>query len=351
MLTNLPLICIDIIADHLYKLNDLDWNRARDAASLMMVGNDYCQDIAKTLFAKIDNDCIREIDTLKDTINNVDNLLNEKKPKNEDLKNICRNFQIKVSGNKEALVARIDGHLKLVKDNLKKKSFCPLSFQRRYAITQEKNQYERKRRKLLLETNIKNIKEMINYSYNFKDMYESFLNTGDISKKTSIENYADRYDTLKSLLEENGCVLRNDSVLCKRYIDNIFKSSYDVHEIVDTMVEMKFFYEHTSYKRILDNLYGNLYNYEDSEDEHYYYRRVDKVDLSKRAKDAALKLWLKNTDKSSGKYKLLPRSLQNISDAGNSKNSKIPSQLGKGCAILGVYTGHAPLPNESIRLK
>ena len=313
MLTNLPLICIDIIADHLYKLHDLDWNRSRDAASLMVVGNDYCKDIAKNVFAKMDNECIQEINALEDNINRVDDLLNETKPKNEVLKNICRNFQIKISGNKKALLTRIDDHLESVKDNLKKKKHCPLSYQCRKRIIQEKYQDERRRRKLLLETNIKNIKEMINYSYNFKIKYESFLSTGEISKKISIENYAHRYDMLKSLLEENGCILRNDSVLCKRYIDNIFKSSCDVHEIVDTMVEMKFFHEHTSYKRILDNLYDNLYNYKYSDDyeDDYYSKRINNIDLSKRAKDTALKLWLKNTDKSSEKYKLLPRSLQN----------------------------------------
>ena len=310
MFTKLPLICIDIIADQLYKLHDLDWNRARDAASLMMVGNGYCKDIAKNVFVKMDNKCIQEIDALEDTINTVDNLLNEKKPKNEALKNICRNFQIKVSGNKEALVTRIYDHLESVKDRLKKKNHCPLSYQCRQEITQEKNQYQRKRRQLLLETNIKNIKEMINYSYNFKIKYESYLSSGENSKKISIEKYAHRYDTLKSLLEENGCVLRNDSVLCKRYIDNIYKSSYDVHEIVDTMVEMVFFYEHTSYKRIRDNLYDN-YEYSDDSEDEYYHKKVNNIDLSSRAKDAALKLWLKNTDKSSEKYKLLPRSLQN----------------------------------------
>lgn len=319
MLTNLPLICIDIVADHLYKLHDLDWNRTKDAASLMMVGNGYCKDIAKNLFDKIDNKCIQEMSALEDTIKKVDNILNEKKPKNETLKNICRNFKIKVSGNKDALVTRIDNHLESVKYNLKNKKHCPLSYQRREIIIQEKNKEERRRRKLFLETNIKNIKEMVNYSYNFKAIYDSFLNTGEISKKISIEKYAYRYDRLKSLLEENGCVLRNDSVLCKRYIDNIFKSSDDIHEIVDTMVEMDFFYKHTSYRRIREILYqkyedSDYSDYSDcsdySEDE-YYNKKVDGIDLSRRSKEAALKSWLKKTDKSSEKYKLLPRSLQN----------------------------------------
>lgn len=49
-----------------------------------------------------------------------------------------------------------------------------------------------------------------------------------------------------------GCVLRDDSHLCNAYI---YYGGVELEDVVNTMVEMKFFFANTRYKEIFDGLH------------------------------------------------------------------------------------------------
>jgi hypothetical protein len=90
-----------------------------------------------------------------------------------------------------------------------------------------------------------------------------------------------RHDLLKHKLATHGCKLRDDSRLCWNYIES---NIGNVDEIVEIMCEMKFYYEHTKYGRMLKRKLrkkrrnGDDYNYDD---------------VSKIAKNDALELYCK----------------------------------------------------------
>jgi hypothetical protein len=93
---------------------------------------------------------------------------------------------------------------------------------------------------------------------------------------------------LEIALRECGCELRADSKLCTRFIDY---GQGTIPEIVVTMREMEFYYMHTNYKNILDELWrdARAAQYYDSDDD---YDRIDPHELSESAKHIALRRWI-----------------------------------------------------------
>ena len=108
---------------------------------------------------------------------------------------------------------------------------------------------------------------------------------------------------LTAALASVGCELRTDSRLCDNYIENGYGSPED---IAATMAEMKFYYNHTDYKTILDKIHEEAEeDYEaecgDDSDEDFGYRRdfkprfrdfYDPYEASDEAKTIAIKRWL-----------------------------------------------------------
>lgn len=98
-------------------------------------------------------------------------------------------------------------------------------------------------------------------------------------KYCKIKARRDRSSLIKKLLKGKNCELREDSRLCNDYIDN---GEGDVNDIVDIMVEMKFYVNHTSYFKELE---------EGINDELEYRGRFDRDEESYCAKSRALDTW------------------------------------------------------------
>lgn len=296
MLENLPLICIDIIAQHMYKSHKCESDRAKDAASLMLVGNNYCTELAKELFSIADPGCIEEIADLQTNIENINTII-KKKTKNETLKEICRNFKLKISGNKKELEDRINALLDTMENDVQCKKLCPC--RKQYRCNVKKEQYEKKKtsRRFVILGHVKNMFEICKYSNKFRCKYEEFVDDNNSNNNSGILKdiiaIATRFDRLKNRLVECDCVLRNDSVMCKRYIEN---GEYGCDRVVDIMVEMRFFYNHTAYRTIREEMYR-------------YNRYTSPEKLSHMAKEVALKLWRKSANNNSDLL-LLPNTLK-----------------------------------------
>lgn len=113
-----------------------------------------------------------------------------------------------------------------------------------------------------------------------------------------IKKEKERTIELTMLLEARGCKLRSDSRLCQEYITH---GNYNPVAIVNIMVEMAFYYDHTSY----------LIDYEDEKYNCLEYRgRYDPDEVSESAKSRALCTWCEQFIKYDDVDKnLLPESL------------------------------------------
>jgi hypothetical protein len=100
-----------------------------------------------------------------------------------------------------------------------------------------------------------------------------------------------RYNELNNALNAQNCELRADSKLCADYLNCC--SEYNLGEIVEIMVEMKFLFQYTNYSQIRQNLYrsGN-----------YMYR--DASEISEMAKKQAIR--------QIGNHPNMPESLRRI---------------------------------------
>jgi len=86
-----------------------------------------------------------------------------------------------------------------------------------------------------------------------RDLYVNFGRGGCIVKVAAdIIATNTRLHILERALESRGCELRSDSRLCKGFVD---KNEGDPDDISVSMLEMKFFHNHTEYASILYDLY------------------------------------------------------------------------------------------------
>jgi len=65
------------------------------------------------------------------------------------------------------------------------------------------------------------------------------------------------YD-LKTELKRYGCEFREDSNLCKKYVDGTLEESWDMDKIVTRMCEMKFLFEYTNFAQYYNSVKGKL---------------------------------------------------------------------------------------------
>ena len=98
-------------------------------------------------------------------------------------------------------------------------------------------------------------------------------------KYCKIKAQGDRFVIIENLLREKNCELRADSRLCNDYI---YIGEGDVNMIVNIMVEMKFYVNHTSYNEELEQGINDMLENEG---------RFDRDEESYSAKSSALKTW------------------------------------------------------------
>jgi hypothetical protein len=113
---------------------------------------------------------------------------------------------------------------------------------------------------------------------------------------------------LQTALNDVGCVLRRDSRLCNAYINS---GNGDVSNIVQTMLEMKFYVEHTTYpQEIRRRMYTYYTDYEDRE----LWEDDDddnRDQISAATKKTVLRVWVEKYGKLSISRSCLPTSLKN----------------------------------------
>eukprot|EP00798_Chlamydomonas_sp_ICE-L_P019766 gene19766-biopygen28588 len=111
-----------------------------------------------------------------------------------------------------------------------------------------------------------------------------------------------RLHILERALEARGCELRSDSRLCTGFVDN---GEGDPEDIAVSMLETKFFHNHTEYASILDDLWEDArrerdeeYDSDINEYEFEYdnYHHIDPHELSSSAKSEAMKQWADTHD-------------------------------------------------------
>lgn len=88
-----------------------------------------------------------------------------------------------------------------------------------------------------------------------------------------------RRERLQAALVKRGCTLRNDSRLCKAFID---RGEGDLEDIATVMEEMNFFHTHTAYRDMYE---------EERQDELEYRGRYDPDEVSWTAQGMALRDW------------------------------------------------------------
>jgi hypothetical protein len=117
-------------------------------------------------------------------------------------------------------------------------------------------------------------------------------------RSCELKAWQKRYNSIEKLLNKKGCELRYDSRLCNNYVDN---GIGDINEIVNIMVEMKFYINHTSYfDKIECEIMQSLRN------DGYYNRDHE----SYLAKGKALHAWCKQYKNSNDiNYDILPNTL------------------------------------------
>ena len=107
----------------------------------------------------------------------------------------------------------------------------------------------------------------------------------------SLSNKKNKKEELKNELKKYDLTIRNDSILCERFIDG--DNTYLLNELVYIMVEMDWYYKYTNYSKIIKNLYDDFY-YEQKKYGYYGdFDEDDKMELSKNAKKIALEKWNK----------------------------------------------------------
>lgn len=150
--------------------------------------------------------------------------------------------------------------------------------------TLRRNKEEKQQRFLeYLQYNNIEYREVCNYSEMADELYE----------KCDIDGLLDcvnRFHELKGALLQKQCILRNDSKLCKMYVEG--ETEHTLEEVVDTMEEMKFLFTHTNYKVVRDQIADKL-----AEEQRRYDGYVDWEDVnllaSAEAKKIAMHKWMK----------------------------------------------------------
>lgn len=138
----------------------------------------------------------------------------------------------------------------------------------------------------LLNNNI-SLKEQKNNEYISSKIHD-FINYNKYSHTYISEQIVGKRDRKNNLiieLKKNGLKLRNDSEICQKYIDN---NEYDLDYVVNTMVEMNFYYSYTNYSNIFQEEKREADRYYDSDEGRYVY---DYIEVSNISKQRALTKW------------------------------------------------------------
>jgi hypothetical protein len=129
-----------------------------------------------------------------------------------------------------------------------------------------------------------------------RDTYVGSGRGGAAGAAAEIMAAHDRIKTLEKALAARGCELRHDSRLCRAFIDD---NDGNPVNIAITMAEMKFYFTHTEYEAILDDMWDEARRERDNSYWDGYDSDIDRIDpdeLSHRAKTKALKRWAATND-------------------------------------------------------
>lgn len=108
----------------------------------------------------------------------------------------------------------------------------------------------------------------------------------------AIKRICGRYVYLRDALRDAGCELRADSRMCENYVLN---GTFSLDKVVETMVEMKFLFQHTNYNNVRYNIFREL----KAEERRYSYCDEDVIQnlndqASEQAKKQVVRQWAKN---------------------------------------------------------
>ena len=345
-----------IIASHISK-SDAKYRRlcdvSKDAASLMLVGNLAFAGLSLALQEKLEPDGLLVNDAAFERMRITDEGLTETSKVNV-LKKACRDRGLRVSGVKAALWRR----LKEAEDVSRPPRGCILSAKfrsemramsyARICVSKAKSEYRvterdlstlrcelvyksttpkllysvrdvarvalekqetspltsndrRENREVLLSSTLAELS--IVDSRVFSEFYfaasmarDAYVNSGrgvGVARATAtIIGASKRMLTLEHALKERGCNLRTDSRLCCSFIDLDVGNPVD---IANSMHEMRFLFDHTEYKLILDNKWRDalreLDSRDEDDDEDDKEDYIDPDKMSESAKSAAIKRW------------------------------------------------------------
>lgn len=116
---------------------------------------------------------------------------------------------------------------------------------------------------------------------------ETWFQKVHLQRLRNFRKRRDRRNDLKKELEKRGCYLRSDSTLCRNYIE---RGHGDIEDIVDTMEEMKFMYEHTTYEQIFREMKLEYLERNKIGDE---WINIPHHKISRDAKRVALDKWMR----------------------------------------------------------
>ena len=102
-----------------------------------------------------------------------------------------------------------------------------------------------------------------------------------------------RYRELEIALQEKNCVVRNDSRLCRAYVEG--NTTRSLSDIVDTMAEMKFFFTYTNYSSLRDAIAEEL-AHEQLKYEYYVDWEEVNEEASEKAKIEAVSQWMRRNN-------------------------------------------------------
>lgn len=125
-------------------------------------------------------------------------------------------------------------------------------------------------------------------------MIEDYINKNIFSIDeiiNTIQSKNMRKEELIKRLREHNLELRDDSEICKKYIEY---AEMQIDKVVNIMLEMDFYYTHTNYSVLYKYHQKNDIYYNRSLDYHY---KSNSIKISENAKDSALRNYLKKFEK------------------------------------------------------
>lgn len=305
---HLPDDCLELVSRELITTTPIfrrHCDIVRDALSLLCAAKST-HSLARLMIDKIDKIDKIDMSDMSPKITAVPSLESHTCPQ---LKSECRRLALPVSGSKAILMIRLRSHRQTV------------STLRSWTIKVAHSERNVRVGERLTRNDIIELLGILPTEHTFKMRLSDLAKTAlelhgsissckragcDIMSRLEAEKTARRSQLVEEL-QKRGCVLRRDSYLCMKFIDD---NEGDVCDVADTMQEMKFYFERTTYQSIYRELGSDSYHSdywsrreayregieEDEYDEYVEDRReADRHERTQVAKMLALTEWVRRT--------------------------------------------------------